>query len=190
MNQLVVYSCNEESLSLIDEGTLVRFEEWWKILLIIGKIRGQLVGLWAMHLLLVWTWRKHNLWILNASSSWYHTRAWLSRHVTHVYLFCSHLASMNNLQELLIQNQHCASLWDSSDIDGLQIWFHMRQYENLRSNQNLKKSQVKRIRFFPFRYLITIVKKDIYFKDSFTSWNIYLTLCSVAHPFELLSSIS
>jgi nitric oxide synthase oxygenase domain/subunit len=27
MNQLVVYSCNEESLSLIDEGTLVRFEE-------------------------------------------------------------------------------------------------------------------------------------------------------------------
>jgi hypothetical protein len=27
MNQLVVYSCNEESLSLIDERTLVRFEE-------------------------------------------------------------------------------------------------------------------------------------------------------------------
>jgi hypothetical protein len=51
----------------------------------------------------------------------------------HMYLFCSHLASMNNLQELLIQNQHCASLWESNDIDGLQIWFHN---ENLKSNQN------------------------------------------------------
>jgi hypothetical protein len=46
----------------------------------------------------------------------------------HMYLFCSHLASMNNLQELFkIQNQHCASLWESNNIDGLQIRFHMRQ---------------------------------------------------------------
>jgi hypothetical protein len=47
--------------------------------------------------------------------------------MSHMYIFCSHLASMNNLQELSIQNQHCASLKESNDIDGLQIQFHMRQ---------------------------------------------------------------
>jgi len=64
------------------------------------------------------------------------------------------------------------------------------KFSNQIKIQNLKKGQVKRIRFVPFCYLITIVKKDIYFKDSLTSWNIYLTLYSVTHPFELLSSIS